>query len=80
MKLGESNYLIRQSFSPSFMKIGQKMWIFYKWSIFERVSFFSPHTLGLLSKLEGTRIATFFETLVLIYKEKEYRAHATAFY
>ena len=28
MKISENNYLIRQSFSPSFMKIGQKLWIF----------------------------------------------------
>ena len=27
------------------MKIEQKMWIFYKWSIFECVSFFVPQTL-----------------------------------
>ena len=29
IKLGENNYLMRQSFSPSFMRIGQKLWIFY---------------------------------------------------
>ena len=28
MKLGENNYVLRQSFSPSFIRIGQKLWIF----------------------------------------------------
>ena len=29
MKLGENNHFMRQSFSPSFMRIGQRLWIFY---------------------------------------------------
>ena len=32
---------MRWLFSPSFIRIGQKMWILYKWPIFERVPFFS---------------------------------------
>ena len=30
---------------PSFMRIGQKMWMFYKWPIFECISFFIPQAL-----------------------------------
>ena len=40
MKLGENVYIMRQLFSPSFMRIGQKLWIFYYWPIFESVPFF----------------------------------------
>ena len=29
MKVGENDYLMSQSFLPSFMKIRQKLWIFY---------------------------------------------------
>ena len=29
MKFGEINHIMRLSFSPSFMRIGQKMWILY---------------------------------------------------
>ena len=47
MKLVENNNLMRQSFSPSFKRIGQKMWIFYQWAIFERVWFFVTQTLYL---------------------------------
>ena len=32
----------------SFTRIGQKIWIFYKWPIFERVSFFLPQTLEMM--------------------------------
>ena len=45
MKLGENDYLMRQLFSPSFMRIGQKLWNFYYWPIFERVRFFLTQTL-----------------------------------
>ena len=45
MKLGENDYLIRWLFSPSFMRIGQKLRIFYQWLVFENVPFFSPQTL-----------------------------------
>ena len=44
MKLGENNHLTRKSFSPSFIRIGQKLWIFYQWLIFESVPFFLPQT------------------------------------
>ena len=47
MKLGENNYLIRQSSTPSFMRIGQKLWIFYKWPIFECACFFFTQTLSM---------------------------------
>ena len=40
MKLGQSNYLMRQLLWPSFMKMGWKMWIFYSWPIFGSVQFF----------------------------------------
>ena len=36
---------MRWIFSPSFMGIGQKMWIFYYWPIFERVLVFFTQTL-----------------------------------
>ena len=35
MKLSEIDYLKRQSFWPSFIRIGQKLWIFYHLSIFK---------------------------------------------
>ena len=41
MKLVENNYLMRQLFSPSFIRIGQKLWIFYKWLILNVSCFFS---------------------------------------
>ena len=44
MKLCENDYLMRWSFSPSFMKIGQKMGIFYYWAIFKHVSCVFPQT------------------------------------
>ena len=47
MKIGENDYLMRWLFSPSFKRIGLKMWIFYKWPIFKSVSFFYPQTLCL---------------------------------
>ena len=45
MKHSENNQNLRQSFSPSFIRITQKMWIFYYISIFQCVSFFLPQTL-----------------------------------
>ena len=45
MKLGENDYLMRQLFSPSFVRMGQKLRIFYYWPIFERVRFFLTQTL-----------------------------------
>ena len=53
MKLGENDYLIRQLFSPSFMRMGQKWWIFYYWAIFERVRFFLTQTLN-AEKAQGS--------------------------
>ena len=47
VKLCENNHLMRSSFSPSFMRIGKKLWILYQWPIFESVLFFSPQTLTL---------------------------------
>ena len=34
MKLGENDNLMSRLFLPSFMRIGQNMWIFYKWPMF----------------------------------------------
>ena len=48
MKIGENTFLMRKSFSPSFMMIEQKLWIFYKWPIFECVWFFFTQTLRYL--------------------------------
>ena len=45
MKLGESNQLMSQWFSQSFIRIGPKIWFFYYWPIFQCVSFFLPQTL-----------------------------------
>ena len=50
-KLGQNDYLMRQSLCPSFIKIGQKLWIFYQWPIFERVLFFFAQTLVLIVPL-----------------------------
>ena len=40
MKLCENNHLMRYLFLQSFMRIGQKMWILYKWSNFDVCRFF----------------------------------------
>ena len=40
IKLCENDYHVRWIFSPSFMWIWQKMWIFYQWNIDVWVSFF----------------------------------------
>ena len=48
MKLGENNHIIRQLFSPSFTRIGQKLWIFHYWPIFEYVRFLLTQTLGMI--------------------------------
>ena len=46
MKLGEIDYLRRRLiFSPSFMRIGYKTWIFYYWPIFYHLRFFLIQTL-----------------------------------
>ena len=45
MKLGENDYVIRQSFSLSLMSIGQRLWIFHQWPIFQCVPFFLTQTL-----------------------------------
>ena len=37
--------LCSDHFSPSFMMIGLKLWIFYKWSISESVPFFIPQSI-----------------------------------
>ena len=51
MKLGENDYHMRQLFSLSFIRIGQKLWNFYKWPFFERVRFFLTQTLLSLDQL-----------------------------
>ena len=45
MKLGKNDYPMRQLFSPSFIRIGQKLWNFYQWPFFERVRDFFNQTL-----------------------------------
>ena len=39
MKLSENDYIMRSLFSPSFIRIGQELWIFNKWPIFEHGPF-----------------------------------------
>ena len=64
MKLGENNYHMRLSFSPSFMKIGQKMWIFYQWPIFERGPFFLTQTLAWICLMAALKPSEFRTVLV----------------
>ena len=40
MKLCENDDHMSLSFSQNFMRIGQKLWFFFQWSIFECASFF----------------------------------------
>ena len=53
MKLSENNHLMRQSFSQSFMRIGQKLWIFYYWPILESMPGFFTQTLILINVQYG---------------------------
>ena len=46
IKLGENDYLMRQSFSTSFMRIGQKLWIFLLMVNFWVCLFFSYSDLS----------------------------------
>ena len=54
-KIGENDYLMKWLFSPSFMKIRQKIWIF--WPIFEYVPFFIPQTLDKIMRKRIFEIA-----------------------
>ena len=58
MKLSENDHLMRQSFSPSFMRIEQKLWIFYQRPIFEHVLFFLAQTLA--EKLQSVKLLGLF--------------------
>ena len=52
-----NNQPVRQSFSQNFIRVGQKMWIFYYWPIFQCVLFFFTQTLvGCLSYLHFLKL------------------------
>ena len=56
-KFGGNDSLMRQSFFQSFMRIGHKLWIFYKWTIFERGPFFYVSDFRSLKKVLSTKKA-----------------------